>query len=124
MKTILIIASISGFLAVMIGAIGAHALKDILEQVGKVEQFETGNRYHWYHTLILFGLAWLHHTYGGSLYVYASWSFLLGILLFTCSLYAYSLTGTKVFAHITPFGGLAFLAGWGLTLTAIFKSNF
>lgn len=52
MKTILIIASLSGFLAVMIGAIGAHALKDILEQVGKVEQFETGNRYHWYHTLI------------------------------------------------------------------------
>lgn len=124
MKTQLIIASILGFLAVAIGAIGAHALKNILESVGKIEQFETANRYHWYHTFAIIACFLLFQQTQNSFYSLSSWFFIVGILLFSGSLYAYSLTGIKVFAHITPVGGLTYLVAWALMLVGIVKSNF
>lgn len=122
MKLLLILASISGALAVFIGAIGAHAFKNTLEAVGKIEQYQTGNSYHWYHTLAVFGVAWL-FSYSGNqnTFLVAGILFLVGIVLFSGSLYAYGLTGIKVFVHITPVGGLTFIAGWITLLYGLIK---
>lgn len=113
MKLILILGAVSGALAVFIGAIGAHAFKNTLEAVGKIEQYQTGVQYHWYHTLAIFVAIWL-YTYSGNqpMFLVVGVLFLVGILLFSGSLYVYGLTGIKVFAHITPVGGLTFIAGW------------
>ena len=122
MKLQLIIAAILGFFGVAIGAIGAHALKAILESVGKAENFETANRYHWCHTFAIFTCAYLFSQTQNQLFANSSWFFLAGIVLFSGSLYAYSLTGIKVFAHITPVGGIVFLVAWIMMLIGITKS--
>jgi uncharacterized membrane protein YgdD (TMEM256/DUF423 family) len=122
MKTQLIIATILGFLGVAIGAIGAHALKNILQSVGKIEQFETANRYHWYHLFAIIACFVLNKLFPNELFVWSNWFFIAGIVLFSGSLYAYSLTGTKIFAHITPFGGLMYLVAWVLAAVAVVKS--
>ena len=122
MKIVLILGAFSGVLAVFIGAIGAHAFKGTLEAVGKIEQYQTGVQYHWYHTLAVFAALWL-YSYSGSqnIFIVTGVLFLVGILLFSGSLYAYGLTGIKVFAHITPVGGFTFIAGWILLLYGIVK---
>lgn len=115
-KKFLLIAAVSGFLAVAIGAFGAHGLKPHLtsEAMG---WFETGSRYHFYHTLAILAVALL--AKGDSkLWNYSGWAFLLGILLFSGSLYVMAVTGIRVLGAVTPIGGLAFLAGWGLLAVA------
>jgi uncharacterized membrane protein YgdD (TMEM256/DUF423 family) len=79
--------------------------------------FETGARYHMYHALALFAVAWLATRGGASasalrLAAYGGWSFQLGIVLFSGSLYALALSGVRSLGMVTPLGGLAFLAGW------------
>lgn len=123
MKLILITAGVFAFLGVALGAIGAHAFKNILETTGKLAQYETAVQYQWYHTFALFALAGLLHLTGRAEFLYASYFMIAGILLFSGSLYAYSLTVTKVFAHITPFGGFGFLIGWGILIYGVIKST-
>ena len=121
MKLILIIASVSAFIAVALGAIGAHAFKDILVSTGKSAQFQTASEYQWYHTIGLFVLMGLYTHYGNSMFLNSAYVMLAGMLLFSGSLYAYSLSGIKVFAHITPIGGLAFLAAWAICVWGLIK---
>ena len=104
-------AAIAMFLGVAIGAFGAHALKDILTEPLKAI-FETGVRYHFVHGLALFPVAWLSSRTPNHLVEIAGWCFVAGILLFSGSLYALSLTGIRALGMITPIGGLAFLIGW------------
>ncbi|MBI5630099.1 MAG: DUF423 domain-containing protein [Elusimicrobia bacterium] len=99
------------FMAVGLGAFGAHGLKDVLSPEMKAV-FETGVRYHAYHALGLFAAAWAAERVGRSAAGWAGWCFILGILLFSGSLYALSLTGLRKFGAFTPLGGLSFLAGW------------
>ena len=122
MKIQLIIGAVLGFLGVAIGAFGAHGLKKVLETVGKAEQFETANKYHWYHTFAVFVASWCFYQTQNQQFSLSSWFFIIGILIFSGSLYAYSLTGIKFFAMVTPIGGLAFLAAWILLLLGIVKS--
>ncbi len=113
------LAAINAFIAVAAGAFGAHGLKSRLTPEMLVT-FETGARYHMYHSLALFAVAWL-VTRGGAgvkLAGLGGWAFLAGIVLFSGSLYAYSLTGVRSLAIITPLGGLAFLVGWVLVAIA------
>lgn len=122
MKLILIIGALSGALAVFIGAIGAHAFKGVLEAVGKIEQYQTGVQYHWYHTFAVFVAIWLYNYTGNqNVFLTAGTLFLIGIFLFSGSLYAYSLTGIKPFVHVTPVGGLTFIAGWLYLMYGIVK---
>jgi uncharacterized membrane protein YgdD (TMEM256/DUF423 family) len=108
-------------LGVCVGAFGAHALKDILESAGRTHTFELAVRYQFYHAfaLLITGLLMMH--FPSKKLVYASWSFLTGILFFSGSLYALCFTGVTVLGAVTPLGGLFFIAGWILLLLSIIK---
>lgn len=100
-------------LAVGIGAFGAHGLEPTLEANGRTETFETAVKYHFYHALAILALAiWLQvqpqHTFLKSV----MGLLVLGILIFSGSLYVLSLTGINWLGAITPIGGVAFIAGW------------
>ncbi len=109
------------FLAVALGAFGAHGLKNRLS-AEMLSVFETGVRYQAYHALALFVVAWLASVAASSYVRFAGASFLLGILLFSGSLYVLSITSLKWWGMITPVGGLFFLLGWFFLFLA-FKSN-
>ncbi len=108
----LALAAISGFFAVALGAFGAHALKQRLS-AEMLAVYETAVQYHFYHTLALAAVALL-AIYGvqGSLLKASGWLFIVGIVLFSGSLYAMALSGVKILGAITPLGGLCFLAAW------------
>lgn len=101
------LGAINAALAVAAGAFGAHGLRERLD-ARALEIFETGARYQMYHALAMI-LAGMMATKGAST---AGWIFQAGIVIFSGSLYALSLSGVKVLGAITPIGGLAFLVGW------------
>ncbi|RPI15295.1 MAG: DUF423 domain-containing protein [Ignavibacteriae bacterium] len=104
------IGAISGFLAVALGAFGAHGLKNIVTPE-MLETYRTGVLYHLIHSVVILAIGF----YGNERLKIAALFFLLGIILFSFSLYAYSVTGMKALAMITPVGGVSFLIGWVLT---------
>ena len=108
------------FLSVAAGAFGAHALRARLS-ADALTVFETGVRYHMYHALALFAVAYAAQRWGTGMASVAGLLFLVGVALFSGSLYALSLTGVKNFGLITPFGGLAFLAGWVMLAAAALR---
>ena len=105
------LGSLSGFIAVGLGAFAAHGLKERLAPE-MLAVFETGARYQMYHALALLGVAWASTRWPGAFTTAGGWLFVAGTLLFSGSLYVLALTGAKWLGAITPFGGLAFLAGW------------
>jgi uncharacterized membrane protein YgdD (TMEM256/DUF423 family) len=109
--------AVSAGLAVAAGAFGAHALRDVLEPP-RLAVFETAARYQMFHALALLAVgAWrAHHDVPGLRA--ATIAFVAGTVLFSGSLYALSLTGARAFGAVTPFGGVAFLAGWLLVARA------
>jgi uncharacterized membrane protein YgdD (TMEM256/DUF423 family) len=110
-RTFLFIAAVFGVLGVGLGAFGAHGLRGRLSP-DMLAVFETGVRYHLYHTLALLALAVLLPRLDGRAPVAAGWLFTVGIVVFSGSLYALAMTGVTTLGAITPLGGLAFLAGW------------
>ena len=107
----LLLSACSGFTGVALGAFAAHGLKGrLLPEYLAV--FQTGTHYQLIHALALFGVALLALQAPGRLVDLAGGFFVLGILLFSGSLYALTLSGVGALGMITPFGGLAFLAGW------------
>ncbi|EAW37285.1 DUF423 domain-containing protein [Lyngbya sp. PCC 8106] len=116
------IAAILGGLSVMAGAFGAHALSGKISERA-IEIFETGARYQMYHALALFLIAVLLRTSQSSqaLMNIAGTAFIIGVAIFSGSLYALSLTGIKWLGAITPLGGVALIAGWGCLAIAAFK---
>ncbi len=108
-----------GGLAVAIGAFGAHALRPLLEEHARVETFELAVRYQFYHSfaIIISGILRIH--FDSRHISRAVVCFIAGILIFSGSLYALSITGVRSFGAITPIGGVGFLAGWALLLIGI-----
>jgi len=123
-KQIIQTAAIFGALAVGIGAFGAHGLKDILAETGRAETFETAVKYHFYHSLAIFliGILALVKPEWKKLST-ATILMIVGIVIFSGSLYILSLTGITWLGAITPFGGVAFIAGWILVFLAASKNN-
>ncbi|BDC98461.1 DUF423 domain-containing protein [Persicobacter psychrovividus] len=114
--------AILGGLAVMIGAFGAHALKDLLEATGRAATFETGVKYQMYHAILIILLGVVAPKLTGNLINYSFYAALVGILLFSGSLYALCLTNTPKLGIITPFGGVAFIVAWAcLAIAAMGK---
>lgn len=113
----ILLASLFGGLGVALGALGAHSLKPLVEP-RLLEVFNTAVLYQLIHALALLALAiWMRqesapHKMLGR----AAWAWIVGILLFSGSLYAYALTytlaGVRVFALMTPVGGVSFILGW------------
>jgi len=110
-KTFLLLGSVAAFLAVAIGAFGAHGLRARLSP-DMMAVFQTGVQYHMYHALALLLVAATMGHLSGWLIQTAGWCFVAGIVLFSGSLYLLAVTGITILGAITPFGGVAFLAGW------------
>src|ERR1039458_6080179 len=122
MKLFLFLAAAFGFLSVAIGAFGAHALKGSISPE-MLEINHTGSQYQMYHSLALFAVAILLKFYPDSKFFNtAGWLFVAGIIIFSGSLYALSLTGIKTLGAITPVGGLCFLGGWACVLIGALKA--
>ena len=85
--------------------------------------FETGARYQMFHALALLAVAWASGRWQAPQAEWAGWLFLMGTLLFSGSLYALALSGARWWGAITPFGGVAFLAGWGMLAWAAMSSR-
>ena len=106
-----VIGAVSACLAVGAGAFGAHLLRGRLS-ADLLAVFETGARYQMYHALGLLAVAIACSRWPTPLVRTAGWLFALGTVLFSGSLYALALTGTRGFGAVTPLGGFCFLAGW------------
>ena len=114
----LFLAAVSGFLAVGLGAFGAHGLRDRFDAYS-MGVFETAVQYQMYHSLALLGVGvLLLHAPGSALLRASAVLFCLGIVIFSGSLYVLSFSGLRWLGAITPLGGLAFLAAWACLAVA------
>ena len=111
-KTVLILAGVLGAISVGIGAFAAHGLESTLTTNNRLATFETGVKYQFYHTFALFLLGLLMINYQNNYFGYAAICFVVGILIFSGSLYTLSLTNITWLGAITPIGGLGFILGW------------
>ena len=107
----LLIASVFGALAVILGAFGAHSLEKAVD-AKMLQRFHTGVEYQFYHTFALLVVGLLAQHSPQRYLQYAGYAFITGILLFSGSLYLYVLSGVTAIAMITPLGGTAFIIGW------------
>lgn len=115
-------AAILGGLSVALGAFGAHALKEKLTE-RSLEIFETGVRYQMYHALALLLVALLltRAEIPQTSLIASGFAFIAGVVIFSGSLYALSLSDIKWLGAITPLGGVAFILGWGCLALAAFS---
>jgi uncharacterized membrane protein YgdD (TMEM256/DUF423 family) len=113
------LGAVWGFLAVAMGAFGAHGLKDRLTALGQAASFQTAAQYHMYSALSLLAVGLLIMVgRSGTAATVAGWAFLVGSLLFSGSLYLLAVTGLKWLGAITPLGGVAMLVGWAALAVA------
>ena len=119
----LVVASAAMFVAVALGAFGAHALKGRVAQEMTVV-WQTAVQYHAWHALALLATGILLQQWPGrGLLGIAAWLFVAGIVLFSGSLYVLALTDVRWLGAITPLGGIAFLAGWIVLAWAVAKAS-
>ena len=116
-RLFLIMGAVNGGVSVACGAFAAHGLSERLSAAA-LTTFETAARYQMYHALALVAVAVLLTRDSSSALVRAGWSFVIGIVLFSGSLYTLTLTGQTWLGAVTPVGGVAFLTGWALLLFA------
>jgi uncharacterized membrane protein YgdD (TMEM256/DUF423 family) len=106
------IGALTAMLSVVLGAFGAHLLEDRLT-ADALDVYETGVQYHMFHAVGILLIALLiDRLPSQKLAIWAARLLLIGIVLFSGSLYALALSGVKVLGAITPLGGVAFIAGW------------
>jgi len=122
-KLFLVAGSLNAALCIVLGAFAAHGLKAKLS-AQSLSAFQTGVQYHFYHSLglILIGVLMLQFQSTGGLLKYSGYSMLAGIVLFSGSLYALSVSPWKWLGPVTPIGGLAFIVAWLLLAIGILKS--
>ena len=118
----LALGAVYGFAAVALGAFGAHALKGRLSP-DFAAAYQTAVQYQFYHALALLAVGILAGRNASSTLNFSGAAFALGVLLFSGSLYALSLTGVRAFGAITPVGGALFLLGWAALIYSILNSR-
>jgi uncharacterized membrane protein YgdD (TMEM256/DUF423 family) len=119
-KVFFALGAVCGFLGVALGAFAAHALKSRLD-VNQLMVFEVAVRYQMYHAFALLAVGWAHTRWPGTVLTTSGWLFVIGTVVFSGSLYALTLTGTRWLGAITPLGGLALLAGWLCLAWAVWR---
>ena len=128
MKNFIVIGAVLAGLAVLIGAFGAHALKELMSE-SNIATFETGSRYHFYHSIALLFVGLMSYRWNSKLLKYAGICFVIGILFFSGSLYllalkdGWGLESWKWLGPMTPIGGLFFIIGWILIVIGVLKSK-
>lgn len=122
LRVFLLLAAVAGFTGVALGAFAAHGLKGQLS-AEYLAVFQTGVHYQLVHALALFGVALLADRLSGRLLKAAGVLFVVGILLFSGSLYVLTLSGLGKLGMITPLGGVCFLLGWLCLGLAAFRSG-
>lgn len=120
-KLFITLASLSGMLAVILGAFGAHALRSRLDDYA-MGVFETAVQYHFYHSLALLAVGIVALSQPQTVLLKSSgWLFIIGILVFSGSLYLLGITGIRWLGAVTPLGGLAFIGGWACLAASAWK---
>ncbi len=107
----LIAGAVLGFVAVALGAFGAHALKGRLSPEG-LARFETAVRYQFYHVFALLAVSLMSRAWPELNFAPSGWAFLAGVVIFSGTLYLIDLTGIRMFGAVTPVGGVLLLIGW------------
>ncbi|WP_077215116.1 DUF423 domain-containing protein [Bacillus dakarensis] len=121
MKVLIILGAINAFLSVALGAFGAHGLEGKVEQK-YMETWQTGVQYQMFHAVGLLIVGVLLGKFPASaLLTWSGWLMLIGIILFSGSLYVLSLTKISILGAVTPFGGVSFLVAWVLVVIAAVK---
>ena len=105
---------------IVMGAFGTHFLKERLSSE-KLSILEIGIRYQLYHALALFVVAWAISRWPSQTTIAAGWLFIIGVLIFSGSLYILVLTGQRWLGAVTPIGGLAMILGWAILAWAVFR---
>jgi uncharacterized membrane protein YgdD (TMEM256/DUF423 family) len=123
MKGFIILGALLGGLAVVLGAFGAHALKNILTANQRLDTFELAARYQFYHALAILAVGLVLGHFNHPFIYIAGYTFLLGILIFSGSLYLLSLSNWTWLGAITPIGGLALIGGWVLLGLGVYFSQ-
>jgi uncharacterized membrane protein YgdD (TMEM256/DUF423 family) len=121
MKAFIVIGAINAFIAVALGAFGAHGLKDKVDPY-YLDIWKTGVTYQMFHAtgILILGIL-LGKVTASSPFTWSGWLMLAGIVIFSGSLYALTLTQVKVLGAITPIGGVCFLAAWILMIVGAMK---
>jgi uncharacterized membrane protein YgdD (TMEM256/DUF423 family) len=126
-RLFLVLAAINGFAAVALGAFGAHGLKARLAALADGAQrlawWETAAHYHLMHALAIGLCAYVAARAPGAAAHASGFCFVAGIVLFSGSLYAMTLTGARALGAVTPLGGLLLLAGWAAVLIAALRTS-
>ena len=123
-RRLVVVGCLCAGFGVAAGAFGAHMLKEILEPP-MLAVYDTATRYQMYHAiaLVLVALLLSQAQFSQPSLMAAGWAFIIGITIFSGSLYALSLTDIKVLGAVAPIGGAAFIAGWGCLAYAAFSSK-
>ena len=112
--------AVAAFIAVALGAFGAHSLKTKLS-ADMLNIFEIGVRYQMYHALGLIAVAWATTRWPEANLNAAGWAFIVGIIVFSGSLYLLSATDIRWLGAITPIGGVMLIAGWAVIATNLWS---
>jgi uncharacterized membrane protein YgdD (TMEM256/DUF423 family) len=122
MRIFLIIAAISGALAVLLGAFGAHLLKKMITPE-MLEVYKTGVQYQFYHTLALLAVGILYLQYPSKRLKWSGYLFIAGIVTFSGLLFLLAITGIKALGMMVPVGGLTLVAAWICLVVHILKTR-
>jgi uncharacterized membrane protein YgdD (TMEM256/DUF423 family) len=120
-RVFFLFGTIFAFVGVAAGAFGAHALQARLAPE-RLSTFEVAVRYQMYHALALLAVSWAAGRWPGGGVHAAGWLFVVGILVFSGTVYGLALGGPRWLGAITPIGGLCFLTGWVLLAWNAFRS--
>lgn len=122
-KLFLVVGSVYGALGVALGAFGAHALKTKLTETNRLDTFETAVKYQFYHAIGLLIIGLFLQKNSSNLLNWAGYSFVIGTLIFSGSLYILCFTNVTRWGAVTPFGGLLLIVGWILAAIGFAKSS-
>ena len=121
-RALILTGAILGLLGVVLGAVGVHALRDTLD-AKSLGTFETGVRFQMYHALALLAVCLLAERWKTGLVKLSGILFIIGVVLFSGSLYILAITGIGVFGAIAPLGGLSLIAAWALLIAGVIRQR-
>lgn len=127
-QNILVTAGILGAFAVIMGAMGAHALEKLITP-DSLDSYLTGTQYHMYHSIVLLAIASNADKIHPKWFTISAFSFVIGILLFSGSIYLLStsaitgITAKSILGPITPIGGLVLIFGWTSVVIGVLKAQ-